>query len=53
MTSVEGNVTVADIMSNFEGLSNQKVSALVKKLVDAKRVERNKDGKKTVYTVIA
>lgn len=44
-------VTVADIMGNFEGMSNQKVSALVKKLVDAGRVERAKDGKKTIYTI--
>ena len=53
MESVEGAVTVADIMGEFEGMSNQKVSALVKKLVDAKRVARTKDGKKTIYTVIA
>lgn len=46
-----GAVTVADIMGNFEGMSNQKVSALVKKLVDGGRVERAKDGKKTIYTI--
>ncbi len=53
MKGVEGDVTVADIMANFEGMSNQKVSALVKKLVDAKKVARAKNGKKTIYTVIA
>lgn len=44
-------VTIADIQANFEGMSNQKASALVKKLVDANRVERAKDGKKTIYTI--
>ena len=54
MINAEGPVTVADIMGNFNGtLSNQKVSALVKKLVDAEKVAREKDGKTTVYTVIA
>jgi hypothetical protein len=51
IVATNGAVTVADIMGNFEGMSNQKVSALVKKLVDAGRVERAKDGKKTIYTI--
>lgn len=45
-------ITVADVM-NFlgEGTTNQKATALLKKLVDAGRVERAKDGKKTIYTI--
>ena len=34
-----------------EGFTNQKVSALVKKLVDAGRVIKDKEGKKVVYTI--
>jgi len=47
----EGEVTAAEIQAHFELTSNQKTSALVKKLVDAGRVERCKDGKKTTYKV--
>ena len=49
-------VTVTELFKAVESdeiKSAQKVSALVKKLVDANRVERAKDGKKTIYTVIA
>lgn len=46
-------VTIAEIQKEFELTSNQKTSALVKKLVDANRVNRTKDGKSTVYTVVA
>ena len=51
MVEVNGPVTVADVMNKFELTSNQKASALIKKLVDAKRVERSKDGKKAIYTI--
>lgn len=51
IVETNGPVTVADIMGRFEGMSNQKVSALVKKLVDAGKVVRAKDGKKTIYTI--
>ena len=44
-------VTANEIQEKFELTSNQKTSALVKKLVDAKRVERTKDGKKTIYVI--
>lgn len=45
-------VTVAEVM-NFlgENATNQKVTALMKKLVDANRVAREKDGKKTIYVL--
>ena len=46
-------VTITEIQKKFDLTSNQKASALVKKLVDAKRVDRVKDGKSTVYTVVA
>lgn len=51
IVEVNGPVTIADIMAQFEGMSNQKASALMKKLVDANRVEKSKDGKKTIYTL--
>lgn len=51
IVEANGPVTVADLMANFEGMSNQKVSSLVKKLVDTNRVVRGKDGKKTIYTL--
>ena len=45
-------VSTADIMKAFDNeYSNQKVSSLVKKLVDAGRVERIKDGKKIAYVI--
>ena len=46
----ETAVTINDIMEAFE-VSNQKASALVKKLVDAGRVAKSKDGKKVTYQV--
>ena len=51
IVEVNGPVAIADIMGQFEGMSNQKASALMKKLVDAGRVEKAKDGKKTIYTL--
>jgi len=51
MVEVNGPVTIADVQAKFDNMSNQKASALVKKLVDAGRVERAKDGKKTIYTI--
>lgn len=50
MVEVNGPVTVADVQDKFE-VSNQKAAALIKKLVDAKRVEKAKDGKKVIYTI--
>lgn len=51
MVELNAPVTANDIMNKFELSSNQKVSALMKKLVDAKRVERTKDGKQTIYVI--
>lgn len=44
--------TITDLMSNIqelEGLSNQKVSSLLKKLVDAERVEKTLIKRKTYF----
>ena len=46
-------VAVADVMTFLgEGTTNQKATALLTKLVKANRIERAKDGKKTVYTIV-
>ena len=50
IVEANGPVAIADIMAKFE-VSNQKATTLVKKLVDAGRVAREKDGKKTVYVI--
>lgn len=52
MVEVNAPVTVNDVMDKFGLTSNQKASALIKKLVDTNRVARGKDGKKAVYTII-
>jgi len=52
MVEVNKPVTVNDIMQEFNLTSNQKASALIKKLVDTNKVARGKDGKKAVYTII-
>jgi len=51
MVEVARPVTVNEVMEKFGLASNQKASALIKKLVDDKRVERGKDGKKAIYTL--
>ena len=45
-------LAIADVMAMLE-CSNQKASALMKKLVDAKRVVKDKteDGKKVIYKI--
>lgn len=52
MVEVNGPVTVADVMQKFDLSSNQKASALIKKLVDSNRAVRGKDGRKAVYTAV-
>ena len=52
MVEVARPITVNDVMEKFGLTSNQKASALIKKLVDDKRVERGKDGKKAIYTLV-
>lgn len=44
-------VTIAEIVTEFGLTSGQKASALVKKLVDAGKVVRAKDGKTAVYSI--
>lgn len=51
IVEVNGPVTVNDVQERFELTSGQKASALLKKLVDAGRIERAKDGKKAIYTI--
>ena len=51
IVAANGPVAIADIMEATGIASNQKASALVKKLVDTDRVVRAKDGKKTIYTL--
>lgn len=46
------DITIAGLVEAFDReFSPQKISALVKKLVDAGKVTRNKDGKVTSYKV--
>lgn len=52
MKEVDRAVTIDEIMQKFELSSNQKASALMKKLVDANKVTKGKDGKKVVYTLV-
>ena len=51
MVEADKAVTPKEIVETFE-ISNQKVSALVKKLVDAGRVAKDKEGKNVIYKVI-
>ena len=51
VVATNGPVKIADVMENCGIASNQKASALMKKLVDAGRVSRGKDGKTTIYTL--
>ena len=44
-------LTIDEIATKFELASGQKASALVKKLVDAGKVTRGKEGKKAIYTL--
>lgn len=52
LSGFENAVTVTEIMKADEelsGLSNQKVSALLRKMVDRGTVVKEKDGKKTLF----
>ena len=44
---------VLNATDEFKGLSNQKISALLKQLVDEGRVTKSTDGKKSLFSVIA
>ena len=54
LTTLDKAMTVTELMSATEYLaqfSNQKLSALLKKLVDAKRVTKIPEGKKSLFKV--
>lgn len=54
LSMMEGKVTVTELLTfGIEGfeLTNQKVSALLKKLVDAGKVEKTMDGKKARFSL--
>jgi hypothetical protein len=44
---------VLNATDEFKGLSNQKISALLKQLVDEGRVAKSTDGKKSLFSVVA
>lgn len=49
-------LTVSDMLAQFEcvrGMSNQKVSALVRKLKDAGKVEKSVEGRKSFFKALA
>jgi DNA-binding transcriptional regulator GbsR (MarR family) len=49
-------LTVSDMLAEFEcvkGMSNQKVSALVRKLKDAGKVEKSVEGRKSFFKALA
>ena len=54
LTETGKTLTVSELMTevaDLDGLSNQKVSALMKKLVDAGRVTKDTDKRKSVFSV--
>lgn len=49
-------MTASDVIksdSTFDGMSNQKMSALLKQLVDCGKVEKYKDKKTTLFKLVA
>ena len=51
-----GEMTASEVLNatdEFKGLSNQKISALLKQLVDEGRVAKSTDGKKSLFSVVA
>ena len=51
-----GKLTVSDMLAKFDcvkGMSNQKVSAIVRKLKDAGRVVKDVDGRKSLFSAVA
>ena len=56
LAQFENGATVSEVLvadDAFKGLSNQKVSALLKQLVDEKRVVKSTDKKKSIFSVVA
>jgi hypothetical protein len=51
-----GKLTVSDMLAKFDcvkGMSNQKVSAIVRKLKDAGRVVKDVEGRKSLFSAVA
>lgn len=49
-------LTVSDMLAEFEcvkGMSNQKVSAIVRKLKDAGKIEKSVEGRKSFFKALA
>ena len=54
LSAIEGGVTVTDLIASAEplsGLTNQKVSALLRKMVEAGRATKTLQGKKAYFAV--
>ena len=55
LAQFENGATVSEVLGAddaFKGLSNQKVSALLKQLVDEKKVAKSTDKKKSIFSVV-
>ena len=51
-----GKLTVSEMLAKFDcvkGMSNQKVSAIVRKLKDANRVAKDVEGRKYLFSAVA
>lgn len=51
-----GKMTVSEMLAQFDcvkGMSNQKVSAIVRKLKDAGRVVKDVEGRKSLFSAVA
>ena len=56
MLAEGGKMTVSDMLAKFDcvkGMSNQKVSAIVRKLKDANRVVKDVEGRKSLFSAVA
>ena len=52
----ENGATVSEVLGasdKFTGMSNQKISAMLKQLVDENRVVKSTDSKKSIFSVVA
>ena len=56
MLAEGGKMTVSEMLTKFDcvkGMSNQKVSAIVRKLKDAGRVVKDVEGRKSLFSAVA
>ena len=56
MLAEGGKMTVSEMLAKFDcvkGMSNQKVSAIVRKLKDAGRVVKDVEGRKSLFSAVA